>query len=155
LLASMHYPVKFSWNISQSKINRFSLSTDNKVLSLNANGNLMIGKESENISLILNQGIENSIPKEFVLFQNFPNPFNPSTSIQYALPARSRVVLKIYNLLGEVVAPLVDEVQDKGYHTVSWQPEVASGIYFYRLDVTALDNLSVVQSSIKHLLFIK
>ncbi len=76
----------------------------------------------------------NEIPKEFSLSEAYPNPFNPSTVIRYQLPVNSWVTLKIYNLLGQEVATLVDEFQDAGFKSVEWKPhDVASGLFFYKL----------------------
>ncbi len=75
-----------------------------------------------------------SVPATYALSQNYPNPFNPSTEIRYAVPAEAHVTLKIYNLLGQEVASLVDEVKEAGHHTVSWNAaDQASGVYFYSL----------------------
>lgn len=80
------------------------------------------------------------LPKEFTLSQNYPNPFNPSTVIRYQLPVNSRVVLKIYNMLGEEVATLINnEILNSGRHDVSWNGKnqngnpAASGVYVYQL----------------------
>ena len=71
----------------------------------------------------------------FSLGQNFPNPFNPSTQIQFRLVERGRTLLKIYNLLGDVVAVLVDEWMGPGQHTVSWNARgFPSGVYIYKLE---------------------
>jgi hypothetical protein len=65
---------------------------------------------------------------------NFPNPFNPTTSIAYSLPSRAYVKLEIYNVLGQKVEVLVDGEQGAGNHTVVWDGSTASsGVYFYRL----------------------
>jgi hypothetical protein len=73
-------------------------------------------------------------PAEFALGQNFPNPFNPTTIIRYELPTQSRVTLKIYDVLGQEVKTLVEEVQGVGYESVEWNASgVASGVYFYRI----------------------
>jgi hypothetical protein len=81
-----------------------------------------------------------AIPTTYELSQNFPNPFNPATTIRYGLPSAERVTLKIYNLLGEEVATLVDNEQKAaGYHTAVWDGQnnegkiVASGVYIYRI----------------------
>lgn len=80
-------------------------------------------------------------PQKFSLSQNHPNPFNPSTEIQYGLPEAGRVTLSIYNLVGQKVRTLVDETQGAGFYSLSWDGrdefsvEVASGIYLYRLQI--------------------
>lgn len=80
-------------------------------------------------------------PKEFKLEQNFPNPFNPTTKIQYQLPQDARVTLKVYDILGSEVATLVNEEQEAGYKEVQFNGNgIASGMYVYRL--TAGDFIS-------------
>lgn len=78
----------------------------------------------------------NSIPKSFQLFQNFPNPFNPTTNIQFDLINSSVVTLKVFNVLGEEVATLVNgEALNAGAHTVQFDAaNLSSGVYMYRLE---------------------
>ncbi len=79
------------------------------------------------------------IPSAYELGQNYPNPFNPSTAINYDLPWESRVTLRIYNLLGQRIATLVDGIEGAGYKSVKWNASsVASGTYLVRLDATAV-----------------
>jgi len=86
------------------------------------------------LSIGVIEQLNNSIPKVFSLEQNYPNPFNPVTKIEYSLPVVGEVSLIIYNLLGEEVAGLVNEVQQAGFHHVTWDAnKMSSGIYFYRL----------------------
>jgi hypothetical protein len=81
----------------------------------------------------ITQRIE-GLPSSFTLSQNFPNPFNPSTTIQYALPKSSEVTLIVYNILGQHVATLVNETQGAGYHEAKFDgTALASGVYFYRI----------------------
>jgi len=80
------------------------------------------------------QNTKFTIPKQFALDQNYPNPFNPLTIINYQLPADNRVTIKIYNVLGQEVKTLIDEIQDAGYKSVTWNASsIPSGVYFYRL----------------------
>lgn len=73
-------------------------------------------------------------PGKYRLGQNFPNPFNPLTSINYSIPRLSPVTLKIYDTLGREVRTLVDRVQRDGTYTVHWDAaRLASGVYIYRL----------------------
>jgi hypothetical protein len=77
---------------------------------------------------------QNKIPEEFTLYQNFPNPFNPVTVINYELPAVSYVTLKIYDMLGKEVTALVNEKQSAGSYSVKWDgSNYPSGVYFYKL----------------------
>ncbi len=79
------------------------------------------------------------VPSAFALAQNFPNPFNPTTTIQYALPVESRVTVKIYSILGQQVRTLVSETQKASYYRVVWDGRnafnapLASGLYFCRI----------------------
>ena len=74
------------------------------------------------------------LPVAYALLQNYPNPFNPSTTIRYDLPTSSHVVLKIYSVLGGEVGTLVDEVQEAGYRSLTFDAAgLASGVYFYRI----------------------
>jgi len=77
---------------------------------------------------------ERPIPTEFTLSQNYPNPFNPTTRIKYQIPDAGLVSLQVYNLLGEVVATLVNEEKPIGSYEVKFSSTgLSSGIYFYRL----------------------
>jgi lysophospholipase L1-like esterase len=79
------------------------------------------------------------LPTDFTLSQNYPNPFNPETGIKFALPIKSKVELRIYNIKGELVRTLVNEERPAGEHSITWDGRneqdvrVASGIYIYRI----------------------
>ena len=78
----------------------------------------------------------NGLPVAYSLSQNYPNPFNPSTVIQFALPRAGKVEMKVYNLLGQVVATLVNGQYATGTYEVQWNARnLSSGLYFYRLTV--------------------
>ena len=79
-------------------------------------------------------GVEDETPLEFALNQNYPNPFNPATTITYTVPDAQKVTLAVYNLLGQRVALLVNQLQASGVHAVSFDASrFASGVYFYQL----------------------
>jgi hypothetical protein len=81
-----------------------------------------------------------TLPKTFILYQNMPNPFSKVTVIRYGLPVKTRVSLKIYDVMGRQVKKLVDGEQQPGFYTVNWDGKddqnrsLASGVYFYRLE---------------------
>jgi hypothetical protein len=93
----------------------------------------------EKLELVTNAGNENfSGPGEYILYPNYPNPFNPSTSINFYLPAKSFVQIKIYNISGEEIFELAAEEMNEGNHNILFDAlkeklSLASGIYFYRL----------------------
>jgi len=88
------------------------------------------------------------IPSSFSLDQNYPNPFNPTTTIRYGLPKDENVTLKVYNLLGQQVATLMNNVAKKaGYHNIVWDglnqhgDTIASGMYIYHLQAGSYTNV--------------
>jgi hypothetical protein len=83
---------------------------------------------------------EGKLPTEYALFSNYPNPFNPGTTIKYALPKTSEVRLTIFNLRGQPVRTVVKSNQPAGFHTVEWDGRdeagvtMASGMYLYKIE---------------------
>jgi len=93
-------------------------------------------------------------PEKFEVFQNFPNPFNPSTTISYELTANSKVNLKIFNMLGQEVASLVDGDRLAGYHQEGWDAtRCSSGVYVYQ--VIAADDHGTKQIVQKRMMLLK
>jgi hypothetical protein len=97
-------------------------------------------------------------PTAFSLDQNYPNPFNPNTLIRFALPKASWVALRIFNILGQEVATLADDIRASGTHQVEWNGRsqsgigMATGVYFYRLEARAMDGSTTFLSTKKALL---
>jgi hypothetical protein len=82
----------------------------------------------------VDEKFEHNIPVGFALSQNYPNPFNPSTSIQYAVISRQFVSLKVYDILGNEIATLVNEEKPSGIYEVEFSASsLTSGVYFYQL----------------------
>jgi hypothetical protein len=85
--------------------------------------------------------LDPAAPRDFALLQNVPNPFNPETSIRYELSEAGFVILDLYDVTGQLVRQLVSEQMESGRYTVQWDGRnasghsVASGVYFYRVDV--------------------
>ena len=105
-----------------------------------------------------NNGNSSEMPGKFFLSQNYPNPFNPSTVISYGLPKDADVQLVVYNLLGEIVAELVNQTQKAGYYQVEFSPasiaktDITSGVYFYELKAKGNE---VNYSEIKKMVLLK
>lgn len=73
-------------------------------------------------------------PDQYTLYSNYPNPFNPTTTIQYELPKATEITLNVYNSLGQKVTTLVSARQNAGMHSVEWNAaDMASGVYFYQI----------------------
>jgi len=100
-------------------------------------------------------------PVQFELSHNYPNPFNPNTTIKYAIPVASTVSLRIYDILGREVRSLVNEAQDTGYKTVVWDAKnnagmpVATGVYFYRIEATSIGSQHPSFVQAKRMLLLK
>ena len=101
--------------------------------------NVYIGSYTTTPTDVEEAEIASSLTQEFGLAQNYPNPFNPTTTIKYTIPKESKVILSIYNLLGEEVITLVDIVQQSGTYTVHWNGMTEdgtlcpSGLYIYKM----------------------
>ena len=87
----------------------------------------------------VNLCVQSVKPQNYMLYENFPNPFNPSTTISYSLAKNSPIKLIIYNSLGQKVKTLINETQTAGFHKIQWNGDndygerVSSGTYFYRM----------------------
>ena len=98
---------------------------------------IVIG-ELDYVQKMSDEILEN-IPSIFSLSQNYPNPFNPITKLDYNLPLRSKVNISIYNVLGQEIKTLVNEVKEYGYHSTTWNGQdnlgrdMSSGVYFARI----------------------
>lgn len=112
-----------------------SISPANRALRVATHGNGVYERKlvSSRLELIADDDFQ---PSDFVLAQNFPNPFNPATTIRYTLKKPQHVRLKIYNILGKEVAILVDALRAPGTYSISVSASHlgSSGVYFYRLE---------------------
>jgi hypothetical protein len=95
-------------------------------------------------------------PEEYLLEQNFPNPFNPTTKIYYQLPYPSRVTLKVYDILGREVQSLFDGVQDAGYQESTFDGAgFSTGVYFLRMVAESTSGMKTRYVNVKKMLFVK
>jgi hypothetical protein len=96
------------------------------------------------------------VPDRYELDQNYPNPFNPATQIDFALPQDSKVSLKIYSTLGELVATVADGIFDAGYQSVEFDgTALASGVYFYRLEALGISDPGSSFLQIRKMMLVK
>ncbi len=93
------------------------------------------------------------MPSNYSMKQNYPNPFNPTTTFNYELAQPGRVSLVIYDILGQEVKRLVDNSNDPGYYSVTWDATSASsGLYYARIIITAANGDEVYRDTKKVLL---
>ena len=89
---------------------------------------------TDNGGLVDVREIEDRYPPNSSLLQNYPNPFNPSTQITFSLPTTGLVTIRVYDVLGNEIATLIDERKEAGVHQALWNAEGSpSGVYFYRI----------------------
>lgn len=134
-LSSATFPVEVTWSVTTP--GNYLLSVDEEETSLNSAGSLRLDHPASRFSLKVAAASE--LPREFSLSQNFPNPFNPTTNIRFALPVQSHVRMELHNILGQRVATVVSDELPAGYHVVSWNglgdngQTLGTGTYFLRL----------------------
>jgi hypothetical protein len=105
-------------------------------VEVDKNGNLWVGGNGGMLTTSPLSGVNKDAyePNSFKLEQNYPNPFNPATIISFYIPERSRISLKVYDILGRVVEVLADGIMYSGVHKISFDgKKLASGIYIYSL----------------------
>jgi BNR/Asp-box repeat. len=95
------------------------------------------------------------LPTNWSLKQNYPNPFNPGTTIRFGLPQRSRVRLSVFNLLGQQVAELANEELNAGEIEKTWNANVASGLYFYRIEAVSVGDPNERFVDVKKMILLK
>jgi len=118
------------YHTTEDKIDKFNLTYFHRCAKM------VIGTLASIVELNSSSKVdkENIVVEEFTLYQNFPNPFNPTTSIQYAVSSRQFVTIKVYDVLGNEIATLVSEEKPAGTYEVEFIGDgLTSGIYYYKL----------------------
>jgi hypothetical protein len=135
-------------------------SAQRKVYPMN-NGNIVCPTSGDELLALEMEAF--ALPTEFAIHENYPNPFNPSTTIRYEIPEVSRVSLVVYDIMGREVQRLVDGVIEPGYYTATWEGRnksgspVASGIYIYRFTALPVSDAGMTEGIhyVKTMLFTK
>ena len=139
---SAYVKIPDNWNYVRTEQNGI---VDTLITTLSDSGRLVLVNVIPDdgvlkLSPVTSTDVENEIVNvsEFKLYQNYPNPFNPSTQISYQLPFSGEVTIKIYDVLGNEVATLVDEYKPAGKYNVQFRiynEQLSSGLYFYQLSI--------------------
>jgi hypothetical protein len=138
LISATAYPLSVSWNIQNSGSYQYTLSAPNGInQKLAGTGSMALARPTQ--TMLLGVGSRGTLPTEFSLSENYPNPFNPSTRLILAVPATAHVDAAIYDLLGRKVRILINSDVEAGYQTLEWNGSsennlpVAGGMYFLRV----------------------
>jgi len=162
LIATLHFSSKSSSCRPELKITAMPLSASGKVYFnlVDEKGSSICQKRVKDADVQIpikfgeEEVLQEAKPTAFKLERNYPNPFNPETVIKFALPEATPVTLKVYNILGQVVNTLVNEMLPAGDHSVIWDgkneqgTDVASGVYFYRIragDFESIEKMTLLR----------
>jgi len=169
------YPLTVSWNLKAENSSRYWLHVTGRAndkveltgqgsmkLASPVNGELLVDAQTTS-EMPLTQGTQKQIVdetagsvKSFSLLQNYPNPFNPTTTIRYELPVQSNVELVVFNILGQQVATLANEVESGGIKYAVWNAgNNGSGLYFFRLRATPASDPTKPFSQVRRMLLVK
>ncbi len=154
------YPLTISWNVKDNTVGT-KLIIGSKDIVMNATGETQIQNPKSKIQIGFSPSSGKELPKEYALHQNFPNPFNPTTTIRYDLPQQSHVRIIIYDALGREVRAIAGEVQEAGFQSRDWNSTnnsgkaIASGMYFYRIEATSVAGQAKSFMEVRKLLLIK
>jgi hypothetical protein len=158
-LSSVAFPITATWS-GKSNTNQFTLTDGlngkafKPVTLTNGISKKITASSLPSLTLTVSAI---TVPKTYSLKQNYPNPFNPTSNISFELPTASRVTLKVYDILGREVATLYDN-QTLGAGSFATQFDgrnLASGVYFYRLNANSLEQTNQSFTSVKKMMLIK
>ncbi|MBI4546892.1 MAG: choice-of-anchor D domain-containing protein [Ignavibacteriae bacterium] len=160
LIQSSQSSIKLGWSIDSQSANSYTLTIKSKdgtnSFQLNGRGEVVF---SEGVPPTMELVVSpvNVAPATFSLHQNYPNPFNPQTTIRYSLPVSSRITLKVFNVLGEVVQTINNDRRElAGNHEVQIDAsQLPSGVYYYQLLAIPEDNNHAVFNQVRKLVVLK
>ncbi len=152
-------PLFINWNIRDGSSYELLIGENgNEIIKMIDEGSVIFNNNEINLltlKIAKNIASYNQIPTKYILSQNQPNPFNPSTTISFSLPITSHVRINILNLLGEKVTTLTTDIYEAGEHNIKWTADVPSGVYFYEMVANPLNSLSTPFRDIKKMLVLK
>ncbi len=123
-----------SRNEGLTNLNVQALALDNNGYIYAGTGNGVWRRPLSEVTSV--EETQREVPSSYILEQNYPNPFNPITTFRYSIPTQSKVVIKVYDILGNEIAALLDEEKSVGTYELMWNAEsLPSGVYFYQLKV--------------------
>jgi photosystem II stability/assembly factor-like uncharacterized protein len=121
--------------LTTSSLNKIVIDRSGHFTIVGDDATIIVGQISSAASPIDTLAVPDAVPQEVELYDNYPNPFNPSTTIQYALPEATHVTLRVYDALGRQVRTLVNRFEAAGTHRLRFDGSaLSSGIYLYRLE---------------------
>ena len=141
-----------------SELQSLNITDEDFLMRLDLAESVLNGTPSNGLlkgSIAESENDETNIPKEYALLGNYPNPFNPNTTISYALPHQSSVELIVYDIMGAKVKSFTIQSQPAGYQNILWDGRnengnvVSSGVYIYRFNIKSLENQQTFIKSAK------
>jgi hypothetical protein len=148
-------PLTVSWNLQPSGARYRLTDANGTTVASSDKGTSVIAAGSASRLILVAEA--SAVPTHFALQQNYPNPFNPTTSVRFELPAAGKVTIRVYNLLGQEVAVLLENSElGAGVHDVTFDASrFASGIYLYRMDAVSSENHSQAFSDVRKMVLLK
>lgn len=153
IVSAAQYPLLIRWDLTHEPASAW-LRMGGKKVPIAGSGSVQMQSPVSTLSLVISPS--GPLPTSYTLEENYPNPFNPVTTIAYALPANSLVTLNVYDVLGQEVATLVNSSQAAGYHSVRWAGgNSPSGIYYYRLEARSNDGADKAFVQVRKMILLK
>ncbi len=154
-LTSIVEPLTISWDAVDNTC-KAALVIDNDTISLDGRTHITLQHVPQIVQLLLPASSREALPTSFALGQNYPNPFNPVTTIRYQLPVPARVTITLYNVVGQKIQILRDDVEEAGFKEMEWNASsMPSGVYFYRLEAVGTNTTHDSFADTKKMLLLK